>query len=391
MLDGVNSKISIYDDNGNAQDYLITNSSFKFTAGKAYWLISSNAVNINQQITPVQLNSDNTVSIPLHSSWNLISNPFEKNITWQNVQNLNGLPANSILYYWNGSSFTNPTLLIPYQGYYFNNTENRNEIKLHYEPHQATGKISKAEVSSINTENFLELSVNDKKIKQASSVFFGIDSLSKEGIDNYDYFAPPADFQKVRINIVRNELSARERYLFIEQRPEIRVGQEFELEIKAVPNEPVNVAAEGLENLSKYNIYLLDERLKNLYNLKEDRAIKLKLAHQYNNFKLIIGTDAYLNQIKQQLNPAGYQLYQNYPNPFNPTTIIRFSLLKQENISLKVYNILGQLIRTLIENQTFETGNHEMEFNGSNLASGVYIFRLESANFTRQRKMVLIK
>ena len=382
---------NVYDDNGDTSNYLTTNSNIKFTPGKAYWLISGSSININQQITPVQLSSDNTFSIPLHSSWNLISNPFEKNITWQNVQNLNGLPSNSILYYWNGSSFSNPSLMLPYQGYYFNNSGNLNEIKVHYEPHLAAGKISKAPVSSINTKNFLELSVNDKKINQASSVFFGIDSLSKEGIDNYDYFAPPADFQKVRINIVRSELPKREKYLFVEQRPEIKDGQEFELEIKAVPNDPVNITVGGISNFSKYNIYILDERLKNLYNLKEEPVVKLNLAHKYNNFKLLIGTDEYLNQIKQQLNPAGYQLYQNYPNPFNPSTIIRFSTLKQENISLKVYNILGQIVRTLIDNQIYDPGTHEVEFNGNGLASGIYIFRLESINFTMQRKMVLIK
>ncbi|MFZ0454592.1 MAG: choice-of-anchor D domain-containing protein [Ignavibacteriaceae bacterium] len=382
---------NVYDDNGNSQDYIVSNNNFKFSAGKAYWLISKSTININEQITSVQLNSDYTYSIPLHSNWNLISNPFEKNITWQNVKNLNGLPANSILYYWNGSVYSNPSIMVPYQGYYFNNTGNLTELKLHYEPHQTAGKISKTAVSSIDTGNFLELSVNDKKINQPSSVFFGIDSLSQQGIDNYDYYAPPADFQKVRINIVRNELPAREKYLFVEQRPELKEGQEFELEIKAVPNEPLNVAVKGTGNFSKYNIFLLDERLKNLYNLKEENTIKLNLAHQYNNFKLLIGTDEYLNQIKQQLNPAGYQLYQNYPNPFNPATIIRFSILKPENISLKVYNILGQLVKTLIENQMYEAGNHEIEFNGSNLASGIYIFRLESINFTMQRKMVMIK
>ena len=382
---------NVYDDNGNAQDYLVTNSNFKFTAGKAYWLISSSTININQQITPVQLSSDNTYSIPLHSSWNLISDPFEKDITWQNVQNLNGLPANSVLYYWNGSSFTNPSLMIPYQGYYFNNTGNLTGLKLHYEPHQNAGKISKTNSSLIRTNNLLGLTVSDKKINQSSQVFFGIDSLSKEGIDNYDYFAAPADFQKVRINIVRNELPAREKYLFIEQRPEIKEGQQFELEIKAVPDEPVNVSVDGVTNFSKYNIYLLDERLNNLYNIKEEQTIKLNLAHQYNNFRLVIGTDEYINKIKQEVLPAGYQLYQNYPNPFNPTTVIRFSVPKQVNVSLKVYNILGQLVKTLIENQTFEVGNHETEFNGSNLASGVYIFRLESDTYTMQRKMVLIK
>ncbi len=382
---------NVYDDNGNIQDYLVTSSSFKFTAGKAYWLISSSAININQQITPVQLNSDNTYSISLHSGWNLISNPFEKKITWQNVINLNSLPANSILYSWNGNGWDNPTSMTPYIGYYFNNTGNLATIKVLYEPHQSAGKIAKEKISVIYPQKFLKLSVEDKSLEQLSSVFVGIDSLSKDGIDNYDYYAPPSDFQKVGISIIRKELPVREKYLFIEQRPEIKDGQEYELEIKSVPNQQINVGIDGAENFSKYNIYLLDERLVNLYNLREEKNIKLDLAHQYNNFKLIIGTNEYVDQIKQKLNPAGYQLYQNYPNPFNPSTVIRFSILKQESITLKVYNILGQAVRTLIDNQLYNAGTHEIEFNGGNLASGVYIFRLESVNYNMQRKMVLIK
>ncbi len=67
---------NVYDDNGNAQDYLVTSSSLKFSAGKGYWLISKNAININQQVTPVQLSSDNTYSIPLHSGWNPYFKPI---------------------------------------------------------------------------------------------------------------------------------------------------------------------------------------------------------------------------------------------------------------------------------------------------------------------------
>ncbi len=281
--------------------------------------------------------------------------------------------------------------MVPNLGYYFNNTGNLTTLKLLYEPHQSAGKLSKVKSSAIETKNLLELSIDDKKINQNSAVFFGIDSLSKEGIDGYDYYSPPADFQKVRIDIVKNELPIREKYLFIEQKPEIKDGQEYDLEIKTIPNEPVNVGVSGTENFGKYNIYLVDERLNNFYNLREEKNIKLNLAHQYNNFKLIIGTDEYIDQLKQQLNPAGYQLYQNYPNPFNPSTLIRFSIPKQESVTLKVYNILGQAVRTLVDNQSFNAGTHEVEFSGRNIASGVYIFRLETTNYTMQRKMLLLK
>ncbi len=383
---------NVYDDNGNTQDYLVTNSNLKFTPGKAYWILGSKTLNINQQITPVQLNNaDNTYSIPLHSGWNLISNPFEKNLTWQNVQNLNGLPANSVLYFWSGSNWNNPFVMAPYAGYYFNNTGNLTTLKLHYESHQSAGKISKEKTSIIDAQKFLELSVTCKNLNQTSAVLVGIDSLSNEGIDSYDYYSPPADFQNVRISLMRNELPAREKYLFIEQRPEIKEGQSYNLEIKTVPNEPINISTKGIENFKNFKVYLFDERLKNLYNLQEENSIKLNLAHQYNNFKLFIGTNEYIEQIKQGLNLIGYQLYQNYPNPFNPSTVIRFSIPKQGNVTMKIYNILGQIVRTIINNEIYEAGTHEIVFSGSRLASGVYVISLESANFSMQKKMVLIK
>ena len=383
---------NVYDDNGNAQDYLVTNSNFKFTPGKAYWILSSKSLNINQQITPVQLNkNDNTYSVPLHSGWNLISNPFEKNITWQNVQTLNGLPTSSVLYYWSGSDWNNPFLMAPYTGYYFNNSGNLTSLKFHYEAHQSAGKIAKVSSSIIDIRNFLEIFISGSNQFQTSRVFIGIDSLSKEGIDAYDYFAPPADFQNERINLIRNELPAREKYLFIEQRPEIKDGESFDLEIKTIPNEQLNVGINGIQNFKNYNIYLFDERLKNLYNLQTENNLKLNLAHQYNNFKLFIGTNEFIEKIKQGLDLPGYQLFQNYPNPFNPSTVIRFSIAKRGNVTLKIYNILGQIVRTLINNQILESGTHEVVFSGSELASGIYIESLESANFSLQKKMIMIK
>ena len=98
-----------------------------------------------------------------------------------------------------------------------------------------------------------------------------------------------------------------------------------------------------------------------------------------------------IDKIKQGLDLPGYQLFQNYPNPFNPSTVIRFSIAKRGNVTLKIYNILGQIVRTLINNQILESGTHEVVFSGSELASGIYIESLESANFSLQKKMIMIK
>jgi hypothetical protein len=92
--------------------------------------------------------------------------------------------------------------------------------------------------------------------------------------------------------------------------------------------------------------------------------------------------------------PTDYKLEQNYPNPFNPTTKIRYSVpnlgSELQNINLTVYDILGNQIKTLV-NEPKETGYHEIDFNASTLASGVYIYRLSADNFVSVKKMMVLK
>ncbi|MBU1116505.1 MAG: T9SS type A sorting domain-containing protein [Bacteroidetes bacterium] len=88
--------------------------------------------------------------------------------------------------------------------------------------------------------------------------------------------------------------------------------------------------------------------------------------------------------------PIDYSLNQNYPNPFNPSTIIKYSLKNPGKVSLKVFNVLGQEVATLV-NEFKNTGNYEFNFNARNLASGVYVYRLQSGAFVDVKKMVLIK
>jgi photosystem II stability/assembly factor-like uncharacterized protein len=89
--------------------------------------------------------------------------------------------------------------------------------------------------------------------------------------------------------------------------------------------------------------------------------------------------------------PNDFSLSQNYPNPFNPSTVINFSVPEKNTfISLKVYNLLGEEVATLI-NGIVPSGNHKVGFDATGLPSGVYFYRLQSENFTSTKKMILLK
>jgi hypothetical protein len=89
--------------------------------------------------------------------------------------------------------------------------------------------------------------------------------------------------------------------------------------------------------------------------------------------------------------PERFQLGQNYPNPFNPDTNIEFNLAKTTEVTLKIYNLLGEEVRTLIERQTLSMGMHRYAFRADGLASGIYLYKLTTPEFTQIRKMTLLQ
>ncbi len=102
------------------------------------------------------------------------------------------------------------------------------------------------------------------------------------------------------------------------------------------------------------------------------------------------GTVHYSKTIEVELTPTNFSLSQNYPNPFNPSTTINFTLPIKSYVNIKVFNTLGQIVAELI-NQELVAGYHQVNFNASNLSSGIYYYKMEAGNFSSIKKMMLIK
>ena len=103
------------------------------------------------------------------------------------------------------------------------------------------------------------------------------------------------------------------------------------------------------------------------------------------------GASAYLKEAEVEVTtPATFSLEQNYPNPFNPTTMIQYSIPADQQISLNIYNLLGEKVMTLV-NGFQKAGQHEVNFNASSLASGIYFYKLEAGANVLARKMILMK
>jgi hypothetical protein len=110
----------------------------------------------------------------------------------------------------------------------------------------------------------------------------------------------------------------------------------------------------------------------------------------YNYVRLVRGGSiSEVDEYKMNI-PNQYGLKQNFPNPFNPTTTISFSIPVEENVSLKIFNVIGQEVAVLV-NENLSAGRYSHQWNDENLSSGVYFYKLVTDSFTEMRKMVLLK
>lgn len=127
----------------------------------------------------------------------------------------------------------------------------------------------------------------------------------------------------------------------------------------------------GLGKAGKYSCRDISEYLNNVSELLKTRGKNVE------------------NEINKLI-PTKFILYQNYPNPFNPLTTIKFAIPKTVNVELKVFDILGREVKTLV-NESRNPGYYEVQFNASNFASGVYFYRLRADDYIKTSKMLLIK
>jgi hypothetical protein len=92
----------------------------------------------------------------------------------------------------------------------------------------------------------------------------------------------------------------------------------------------------------------------------------------------------------EEIIPTVFKLEQNYPNPFNPSTKIKFAVPEKSNVLIKVYDILGSEVTTLV-NKEMDAGWYENNFNAAGLSSGIYLFRMEAGSYISTKKMILLR
>jgi Secretion system C-terminal sorting domain len=164
------------------------------------------------------------------------------------------------------------------------------------------------------------------------------------------------------------------------------VGQLHFESISSNSNGDVNSNYIDSINISSKSVIYFNEA--NPYKIEIDTNGDNIIDTTINTYdELITGINNYTNTAQI---PKNFELFQNYPNPFNPNTTIQYSIPQQSFVTLKMYDLTGRLIKTLV-NKEESSGYYHVQFNAENLASGIYFYRLKTNNFVETKKLILLK
>ncbi len=374
-------------DNGTSENYMMKydgSSTFNTNPGKGFWVTSKEDFTYTQTVPTVELSENNQASIPLHDGWNIISNPLHTDVAWSQVSSANDANLQP-LWSFDGSWSQATDFVSARTGkaFYFLNDQGLNELLI---PYEETSAKKKTEVTQ--TEVQLITRIDGKQTSSSRLTF--VDSEQPPA----DAIAPPSKFEGTSLRFkadTKDHKSSRTSSLAHIYRNKNKQEHRLKVTLSATPKEPVTISAEGWDNNPSIQMALLDTDSGRKYDLSNKNEITIIPDNEKTSMLLVIGDTRYINEQQEELLPQKISVNPNYPNPFNPSTTLRFSLPEQAEVHVQVYNILGQQVSTLINNETRQAGVHTITFDGSRRASGLYFAVFEIGDQRFVQKMTLIK
>jgi hypothetical protein len=381
-------------DNGHLTNHLVEfdgSVSFSFRPGNGFWILSKNGLHVQHEVETVHLDPDKTFSIPLHTGWNIISNPFTIAVAWDKVKQTNDIT--DPLWDFDGRYIESDSLE-PYKGYYVYNATELSHLKIPYPNSTAPAGVTK---QSTDTPRSLSLLL-EQEDRRSRPVRVHLFDAGGNGIERFIKHAPPGDFEASAITIQNELLSTSYVHLAEDARKLNRKGQTFGIEIYSIADKPAHLHIEGIDSFHEPVLALIDRNTGRRYDLRDGVIANVLTGIGRRNFVLIIGTETFMDGIQKTVLPEAYHLSNNFPNPFNPVTTIEYSIpggSKTVPVKLEVYDLLGRRIRVLVDKEQND-GFYSVAWDGRNdlgetVASGVYIYVIRAGDFFDSKRMVIVK
>lgn len=363
----------------------------RMTPGVAVWLITEDGRPFDIDDAR-SLPSDSSVVVTLQDGWNQIANPFAFPVAWDSVQGSGNVTAPV---FYNGTEFQpNVRVLQPWEGYFVHVVEG---ATLRFFPVEAPPSLGRSAAPRASSPGEFAVSmiaeVPGTSLRDSYNIM-GTLAGAEDGVDRLDVPEPPPIGDFIQLTSVESGMGFMSNFKGV--RPD---GQSWDLQVRS--SRTTGLARLSLQTGNPlpdgFSVHVLD--------IDEGSAIALT-GNQFHvaltgasprNLQLVVGTKEFAEQTAHgiPLTPVEFGLDANFPNPFNPTTTIRYTLGARRAVQLEIFNLVGQKIRTLV-NEEQGAGTHTVSWNGKNdngrdVASGVFLYRLKAGEFSATRRLILLR
>lgn len=380
-------------DNGGTSNYFISydgSSYFDFGEGRAFWFIHNGPLKIDTTFISAALDSIGQVEVALHPGWNIITDPFDVAVPWDTVQALNGSLSDPIWGY-NGS-FSIANSLLPLEGFYFFNADSLQSLLVPYiEPSAAASPAAKKDrFSSANGNWTIRIRLESDGVTD-SSAWFGVSSLAHDGMNHLDVRKPAALGFEPSTAFEHTNWDSHFGNFADEIHPVFPDSSSWDLTVNAPTGKAAVLTFSRIQSVPQsFGVYLHDPDTGKWTDISKTSVFSFAPQSRTTLLTILVANSSVAKSTIGTLSAGSFVLNNNYPNPFNPTTIISYQLPAGSQVTLTVYDILGQRVAVLVDGVQ-GPGTHKAVFNGSRFASGVYFYRLVAGNRVATRKMVLLK
>jgi len=370
--------------------------------GKAFWLIVKDSNKTIDSGIGTSVPADSPFVIPIQRGWNDIGNPFNFIIDWDNISVSTGNIQNIMGPYTYENRWLLPSeinRIVPWKGYAI--YTNQNDLSLIIPPiesSQGLDKFSQKLFSYVQWKLFLEAIC-----QQAQDVanIIGCSEDALEEWDRNDYLEPPPIGSYVSLFFPHDDWEIFPGCYTTDFKPDFSRGGIWNFKIKTnIENSDVILEIKNSQDLtSRFEVILFDISNFQKINMRETNFYSYKSSQGKNDrsFKIVIGIPEFVREIESEIpaGPTNYHLAQNYPNPFNLETQIQYQLPQRIFVTLKIFNLLGQKIQTLVTEEQ-EIGYYKIQWDGSDdnnrvVGTGIYVLRMKAGDFVQVKKIILIK
>lgn len=373
--------------------------------GEAYWLITRGEFSLNFGSVTI-LPAQDYFSITIPPGYSMIGNPFPYPVSWKNSRI--GDSVQTVLWGYDPSSnafVAESLVLAPFRGYFVKNLS-QDSVTIRIDP--VSVPLAKRGTGEMLADGDWRVTIDAASGKGADAGnTAGVTAGAEMEYDRFDISEPPTtptDFVQVRFT---NDRWSRQKGSYaVDMRPAAAEGHVWEFDVRsAAPSAVVQLSFEQLGTLpSGFGLYLVDigsERV-HRFDRSYDYRFTMPKNQTQRRFRLVAGKQTFAEQNTGgiPLTASSFALGQNHPNPFNPSTFIQYTLGHSGVVQLEIYNVLGQRVRQL-RNEQQAIGTHRVEWDakddaGETVSSGVYFYKVTVTSnneklFSETKKMVLMK